>query len=115
VTSADFSFDPALLRPLPGRIVLTLDEPPDRIGSIVIPDNARKQTASDPCLKATVVAVGYGPFTENNAKGWAKRYPRLLESDVRPGDSVYFRPLMKDLNKRYIVTAVTRIEAVCEP
>ncbi len=99
-------------RPLPGRILLRVYEHPAMIGSIVIPDSARAQTTRDIALQADVVAVGYGEYYEGAPK--AKWYRGLTVDDVKPGDVVVFKTLCSDLNKRYLLTSCTRIEAVIE-
>ena len=97
-------------RPLAGRILLEVEAPAAMIGSIHVPETARTQTVERThLLEARVLAVGYGPFIE---KG--ESFAGIAEGDVNPGDRVLLAPLLQDLNKRTLLTAVTRIEAVLE-
>jgi hypothetical protein len=96
-----------ILHPLPGKIVLRPDPYPDKIGSIIVPDSAKARTERDICLSAIVVSVGYGPFLEGG-----ERFPGITPEDCRPGDRVWFRLVGTDLNKRYVVSDVRRVDAV---
>jgi chaperonin GroES len=66
--------------PLGARVVLLPEEPPEKIGHIIIPDNARENMRS---MKGTAVAVGLGMRTKDG-----KRWP----IDVKVGDTVYYGP-----------------------
>jgi hypothetical protein len=97
------------LSPRPGRVILRPDPFPDTIGSLFIPDSAKTRTVKDISLPATVVSVGYGPFRQPDKK---KPYPGVTPEDFGPGDRVWFRLTMEDLNKRYVVGDVRRVDAV---
>lgn len=113
MTSLELDERQAEATPLPGRILLQLDKPLEMIGSIVIPETARDQSPDRTQLvSATVIRVGSGPYLEHDGNGKLKRYPGLAPEDVKPGDRVLYNPLMKDLNRKYLLTAVSRVEAV---
>lgn len=94
-------------RPLAGRVLLEIEENPDKIGSIIVPDMARDKNVRDALQTAKVLAIGYGRFKDGDE--WL---PGIAEGDVSVGDRVAFLALQQDLNKRVILTAVTRIAAV---
>ena len=65
------------LKPLHDRIVvLRVDEPPQPMGGIIIPDSAREKSS-----RGTVVAVGAGKYADDG-----KRVPL----DVKAGDTILF-------------------------
>lgn len=59
------SLNPLLIRPLDDRVLVRLDDAPDRVGSIWMPDAAKK-----PAAKGTVVAVG--PGKSDTKDGWRR-------------------------------------------
>ena len=63
--------------PLGARVFVRPDKPLDRIGSIIIPDNARK-----PCDTGTIVAMGPGMLCKSG-KRWAM-------PSIKRGDRVVF-------------------------
>jgi hypothetical protein len=105
-------------RPVAGRIVLDIDPLPERIGSLFVPESSRdlNDPIRDVSHTARVVAVGYGPFGEDDNLGKVKkrfrRWPGLTPTDVAPGDRVIFRLLMSDLNQRRVIADVRRVDAV---
>lgn len=115
MTSLELTEQQINARPLPGRILLHVHEHPAMIGALHVPDSARTQTERDLALQATVLAVGYGEFYESSGTGKYKRYPGLTVDDVKAGDVVCFTALKKDLNRQWLLTSVTRVEAVMEP
>lgn len=99
-------------RPLPGRILLEFDAPLTMAGLIHIPESAQTQAPDRTQLvTATVVAIGYGAFYEQE-NGKLKRRPGIAEGDVKPGDRVAYSPLLQDLNRKFLLTTVTRVEGV---
>lgn len=94
-------------RPLAGRILLEIEAPDAMIGAIHVPETAQRKTERDALQVATVLAIGYGRFKDGDE--WL---PGIAEGDVKVGDRVLFSALAKDLNKRVIFTAVTRVAAV---
>lgn len=96
-------------RPLAGRVLLEIEENPDKIGSIVVPETARDKNVRDALQTATVLAIGYGAFYDHG-----ECLQGIADGDVKPGDRVAFLALQQDLNKRVILTAVTRIVAVLD-
>jgi chaperonin GroES len=65
------------VRPLRDRILVTrLEEAEQRVGGIIIPDNAREKPQ-----QGKVVAVGHGRINDNGD---------LIPLDVTPGDIVLF-------------------------
>jgi co-chaperonin GroES (HSP10) len=95
-------------RPLAGRVLLELEPPAEKDGSIVIPETARTQTPErTQLIIGKVLAIGFGEYCEGGE--W---YPGVRDGDLAPGDRVLVAPLVKDLNRRVLMTAVTRIEAV---
>ena len=105
-------------RPVAGRIVLDIDPLPERIGSLFVPESSRdlNDPIRDVSHTARVVAVGYGPFGEDDNLGKTKkrfrRWPGLQPADVAPGDRVIFRLLMSDLNQKRVIADVRRVDAV---
>ena len=98
-------------RPLPGRILLELDAPLTMAGLIHIPESAQaRKTDRDQAIPATVIAIGYDSFHET-VNGKLKRIPGITEGDVKLGDRVLYRPLVSDLNRKWILTSVARVEA----
>jgi hypothetical protein len=115
--SVEYTGDPALLRCLPGRVLLEIEPLPDKIGSIAVPETARTQKVTDISLTAKVLKVGYGGFSERvekNGKRVFKTFPGVHHDDFKVGDRVRFRALMADLNRKMIVTSVHRLDAVLE-
>ena len=96
-------------RPLAGRVLLEIEPNPDRIGSIIVPETARDKGMRDALQIARVLAIGFGRFKDGEE--WL---PGIAEGDVAVGDRVAFAALAQDLNRKVILTAVTRIAAVLE-
>ncbi len=94
-------------RPLAGRVLLEIEANPDRIGAIVVPETARDKGMRDALQIARVLAIGYGAFYDAG-----ERLQGIAEGDVAVGDRVAFAALAQDLNRKVILTAVTRIAAV---
>lgn len=94
-------------RPLAGRVLLEIEPNPDRIGSIVVPEMARDKTMRDDLQVARILAVGFGKFKDGDE--WLAG---IAQGDVAVGDKVLFLPLAQDLNRKIILTAVTRIAGV---
>ena len=78
-------------------------------GRLYAPDIARDHAITETHQKAYVLKVGYGAFYEEGV-----RYPGVREDDFQPGDVVVFRPLLQELNARFIITDVRRIDARIE-
>ena len=96
-------------RPLAGRVLLEIEAPDAKIGSLHVPETAQRKTERDALQTAKVLAIGYGRF-----KDGAEWLPGIAEGDVIVGDRVAFLALAQDLNRSVIMTAVTRIAAVLE-
>lgn len=107
MTSLEYTGPIENVRPLPGRILLELERPEEKSGSIVIPEKARDQKPDQTTVFAKVLAVGYGRFYEGG-----KFNCGVNEKDLAPGDRVAYRSLMQDMGCRVILTSVTRVDAV---
>ena len=94
-------------RPLAGRVLLRVEQPPEQVCSIVIPQTAQRQTERDALLIGEVLAIGFGAFYDAG-----ERIAGIAEGDVAIGDRVLFAALLQDINKRVILTTTTRIAAV---
>lgn len=94
-------------RPLAGRVLLEIEAPDAMIGSLHVPETAQRKTERDTLQVARVLAIGYGAFLDGGE--WL---PGIAEGDVKPGDRVLFLALAKDLNKRILLTATTRLAAI---
>jgi co-chaperonin GroES (HSP10) len=94
-------------RPLAGRVLLEIEAPDAMIGALHVPETAQRKTERDALQIGRVLAIGFGAFYDQG-----ERLPGIADGDVMPGDRVLFAALAKDLNKRVILTAVTRIAAV---
>lgn len=94
-------------RPLAGRVLLEIEANPDRIGSIVVPETAQDKTMRDALQVARILAIGFGKFKDGD--DWLAG---IAQGDVAIGDRVLFLPLAQDLNRKVILTAVTRIAGV---
>lgn len=102
-------------RPLAGRIVLEIEELPEKDGSIIIPEISRIQR--EQCQIATVISVGYGPYTveeeQPDGRKKMKRYEGIeTASELKPGDRVFYRPLLMEIGQKRIVTDVRRVDGV---
>lgn len=64
------------MRPLHDRVIVRPDEPEKKIGNILLPDDAQRNT-----LLGTVVAVGPGKTTADGV---------LIPMQVKAGDRVYY-------------------------
>jgi chaperonin GroES len=66
--------DALLIRPLDDKVLVRLDDAPDKVGSIYLPDQSKK-----PAARGTVVAVGPGKM---NMKDGSRRPVELKTGDV---------------------------------
>jgi len=64
------------LKPLQDRVLVRVKSTPEKIGSIIVPDNAKKKTT-----RGEVIAVGPG---KRSSKGI------FIETTLKPGDRVVF-------------------------
>lgn len=114
MTSLELTPEQASARPLPGRVLLELDAPLTMDGLLHIPQTAQERTPErDHLLPARIIAIGYGEYWEtDSATSKLKRFPGLRLDDVTPGDRVLYHPLLQDLDKRFLLTSVTRLEAI---
>lgn len=75
-TASPTELDPMRIEPLQNRVLVRPDKTPDRIGSIIVPDNARAKQH-----RGTVLQVGDGKYLENG---------RIRPMFVKPGDRIIF-------------------------
>lgn len=99
------------LMPLPGKCVLRPDPAPDVVGSIIVPAMAQGRTVTDVALPCTVVSVGYGRFRDSTRR---RPWPGVTPEDFGIGDRVLVRMTLENLNRRYIVSDVRRVDGVLE-
>lgn len=110
------TIDPATIRLLPGRILIDQDPPPTMHGSLHLPQADAQP--DHPANTGTVLAIGYGSFTYTDESRGRKRlatHSGLSLEDVKVGDRVVYRLLMSDLNRKWVVTDIRRVDAVIEP
>ena len=64
------------IRPMNDRVLVRRDPPTEKIGSIIVPDNAK-----EPLTRGTVLAVGPGKVGKNGQR---------IEPSVKTGDHIIF-------------------------
>lgn len=92
------------IRPMPGKCVIELEEVPEKIGSIYLPDDARERTPRDIAVPGRCIAM----TPRRGKKG------REFVEEFALGDRVWVLLLLQDLNQRLICTQNTRVYARLE-
>ena len=80
------------VRPLADRVIIKRDKAEEKIGSIIVPDQAQ-----DKPQRGTVIAVGPGKLLDNGVR---------IEPQVKEGDHVYFSKYAgQERGQRYETTS----------